>query len=85
MEKGNVLSEITDIELSELLFLEGQSGLVQLANHIQAVNNKEACNVNKKTKKHVYLLLFALIFTRVVNRRAVAQDTELKQIFTGLS
>ena len=39
----------------------------------------------KKTKKHVYLLLFALIFTRVVNRRAVAQDTELKQIFTGLS
>ena len=53
MEKGNVLSEITDIELSELLFLEGQSGLVQLANHIQAVNNKEACNVNKKRPKNM--------------------------------
>ena len=62
--------------------MEGQSGLVQLANHIQAVNNKEACNVNKKTKEHVYMLLFALIFTRVVNRKGLARETESKQRFT---
>ena len=43
---------------------------MQSANHIQVVHNKEACNVNKKTEKLVYLLLLTIIFSGVVNRRA---------------
>ena len=43
---------------------------MQPANHIQVVHNKEACNVNKKTEKLVYLLLLTIIFSGVVNRRA---------------
>ena len=39
---------------------------MQSANHIQVVHNKEACNVNKKTEKLVYLLLLAIIFSGVV-------------------
>ena len=41
-----------------------------LVNHIQAVNSKVACNVNKMTEKLVYLLLLTIIFSGVVNRRA---------------
>ena len=43
---------------------------MQSANHIQVVHNKEACNVNKKTEKLVYLLLLTIILSGVVNRRA---------------
>ena len=43
---------------------------MQSANHIQVVHNKEACNVNKKTEKLVYLLLLTIISSGVVNRRA---------------
>ena len=43
---------------------------MQSANHIQVVHNKEACNVNKKTEKLVYLLLLTIIFSGVGNRRA---------------
>ena len=61
--------------------MEGQSGLVQLANHIQAVNNKEACNVNKKTEKLVYLLLLTIISSGVVNRRACLRDVIITNFY----
>ena len=58
------------IDQSELFFLKGQSGPMLSANHIQVVNNKVACNVNKMIDKLVHLLLLTIIFSGVVNKRA---------------
>ena len=45
------------------------------------VNNKEACNVNKKTEKLVYLLLLTTIFSGVVNRRACLRDVTITNFY----
>ena len=54
---------------------------MQSANHIQVVHNKEACNVNKKTEKLVYLLLLTIIFSGVVNRRACLRDVIITNFY----
>ena len=51
------------------------------ANHIQVVNNKVVCNVNKKTEKLVYLLLLAISFSGVVNRRACLIDVIITNFY----
>ena len=79
--KGGVLSKQTDIGQSEFFFLEDRVVFIQSANHIQVVNNKVTCNVNKKTEKLVSLLLLTTIFSGVVNRRACLRDVTITNFY----
>ena len=79
--KGNAVTTYVDESQAEFSFLEDRVVYIQSANHIQVVNNKITCNVNKKTEKLVSLLLLTAIFSGVVNRRACLRDVTITNFY----